>query len=152
MATSDETATDAATIEPTAIDITSRMGVIDEKDCIELMSHTPIGRIAFMVADHPMVVPVNFAWHEDTIVFRTLEGQKLDAAAEGQTVCFEIDNWDRDQRSGWSIAVIGKAREVTNFAEREQLENIGLIPWAKEKWRPMWVRIEPTSISGRVLR
>jgi nitroimidazol reductase NimA-like FMN-containing flavoprotein (pyridoxamine 5'-phosphate oxidase superfamily) len=139
-------------IEPTAIDITSRMGVIDDDQCIELMSSTPIGRIAFTVDGHPMVVPVNFKWHDDTIVFRTLEGQKLDAAAEGQTVCFEIDHWDAGDQTGWSIAVIGKAREVTNFAEREQLESIGLIPWAKEKWRPVWVRIEPESIAGRVLR
>jgi len=139
-------------IEPTAIDITSRMGVIDDDQCIELMSSTPIGRIAFTVDGHPMVVPVNFKWHEDTIVFRTLEGQKLDAAAEGQTVCFEIDHWDAGDETGWSIVVVGQAREVTNFAEREQLESIGLIPWAKEKWRPMWVRIEPESIAGRVLR
>lgn len=139
-------------IEPTAIDINSGMGVIDEADCIELLSSTPIGRIAYAVDDHPMVAPVNFAWHEDTIVFRTLEGQKLDAAAEGQTVCFEVDDWDRERRSGWSVVIVGRAREVTNFAEREQLENIGLVPWSKEKWRPMWVRIEPDAISGRILR
>ena len=140
------------TIEPTAIDITSRMGVIDEADCIELMSSTPIGRIGFTVDGHPMVVPVNFAWHDDGIVFRTLEGQKLDAAAEGQTVCFQIDSWSREDRSGWSIVVVGRAREVTNFAEREELEGIGLVPWTRERWRPMWVRIEPDTISGRLLR
>ena len=140
------------TIEPTAIDITTGMGVIDEADCVELMASTPIGRIAFTVDDHPMVVPVNFAWYEESIVFRTLEGQKLDAAAEGQRVCFEIDHWDAGGRSGWSIVIVGRAREVTNFAEREQLEEIGLIPWAKDKWRPTWVRIEPESLSGRVLR
>ena len=146
MSSSDET------IEPTAIDNGSRMGVIDDDRCIELMASTPIGRIAFTVDGHPMVVPVNFKWYEDSIVFRTLEGQKLDAAAEGQTVCFEIDHWDPRDESGWSIAIVGKAREVTNFAEREELENIGLIPWAKEKWRPTWVRIDPVSIDGRVLR
>lgn len=146
MSSSDET------IEPTAIDITSRMGVIDDERCVELMSSTPIGRIAFTVDGHPMVVPVNFKWHEGGIVFRTLEGQKLDAATEGQTVCFEVDHWDATDESGWSIAIIGKAREVTNFAEREQLEDIGLIPWAKEKWRPTWVRIEADRVDGRVLR
>ena len=128
------------------------MGVIAEETCIELMASTPVGRIAYTVQGHPMVVPVNFAWHEDSVVFRTLAGEKLEAAAEGQRVCFQIDHWEGDRRSGWSVAVVGPAREVTNFAEREQLENIGLVPWGKEKWRQAWVRIEPESISGRVLR
>ena len=139
-------------IEPSAIDPNNEMGVLDRPTCLELLASTPIGRIAYTTDQHPMVVPVNFAWHEDTIVFRTLEGKKLDAAAEGQRVCFEIDHWNPEDRSGWSVAVIGPAREVTNFAEREQLENIGLVPWAKDKWRPAWIRIQPQDITGRMLR
>ena len=144
-----------ASEEPTdvvAIDIVSRMGVIDEAQCVELMQSTPIGRVAFVTrTDEVLALPVNFSWHEDSIVFRTLEGQKLAAAVEGKSVCFEVDQWNSEDRSGWSVVVQGKAREVTNWAEIEQLEGIGLVPWAREKWRRMWVRIEPTNISGRVL-
>ena len=135
-----------------AIDIVSRMGVIERDKCIELMESTPIGRVAFVTStDEVLALPVNFKWHEDSIVFRTLEGQKLAAAVGGKPVCFEVDQWNAEDRSGWSVVVQGKAREVTNWAEIEQLEGIGLVPWAKEKWRRMWVRIEPTNISGRVL-
>lgn len=139
-------------IEPSAIDAESGMGVIADDTCQELLASTPIGRIAFTVDGHPMVVPVNYAWFEDSVVFRTLEGQKLEAASQGQQVCFEIDQWDPADRTGWSVAVVGSAREVTDFAEREQLENVGLVPWAKAKWRQSWIRIEPTTITGRVLR
>lgn len=142
----------AEPIEPSAIDAASGMGVIAESICVELLETTPIGRIAFTVDGHPMVVPVNFAWFEDSVVFRTLEGQKLEAAAQGQQVCFQIDQWSSADRSGWSVAVVGLAREVTDFAEREQLENVGLVPWSKAKWRQSWIRIEPETISGRVLR
>jgi hypothetical protein len=45
--------------------------------------------------------------------------------------------------------VTGVAREVTNWAEQEQLENVGLVPWARDQWRKMWVRIEPSEITGR---
>jgi hypothetical protein len=138
-------------IAPTATDITTGLGVIDEPRAIELLESTPIGRIGFVVDGHPLVLPVNFKWHEGTVVFRTLEGMKLDAAAKGQAVCFEVDRWDAAKRSGWSVVVIGTAREVTNWAEREQLENIGLVPWATGKGRPIWVRIDPEEISGRVL-
>lgn len=139
-------------IEPSAIDAESGMGVIADDLCLELLDETPIGRIAFTVDDHPMVVPVNYAWFEDTVVFRTLQGQKLEAAAQGQRVCFQIDQWSSADRSGWSVAVVGQAREVTDFAEREQLENVGVVPWTKAKWRQSWIRIEPETISGRVLR
>ncbi len=138
--------------EPIAIDITSKMGVIDDDECIRLMETTPIGRVAFMVDDEILALPVNFRWHEGTVVFRTLDGLKLSAAANHQNVCFEVDQWDAGSRSGWSVVVQGVAREVDNWAEEAQLDQLGLIPWAKAEWRPMWVRIEPTSMSGRVLR
>ncbi|MFW2381103.1 MAG: pyridoxamine 5'-phosphate oxidase family protein [Acidimicrobiales bacterium] len=139
-------------IEPEAIDLVSRMGVIDEARCMELVQSTPIGRVGFMSEGAPLVLPVNFAVDEGTIVFRSLEGHKLAAAAANQTVCFEVDQWDAKSKSGWSVVLQGTAREVTDWAEREQLENIGLTPWAKEQWRPLWVRIEPSEVSGRVLR
>lgn len=138
-------------IEPEAIDLVSRMGVIDADRCMELIESTPVGRIGFISDGAPLVLPVNFAVDDETIVFRSLEGQKLAAAAEGQAVCFEVDQWDAETRSGWSVVLRGTAREVTNWAEREQLEAIGLVPWAKDAWRRIWVRIEPSEISGRML-
>ena len=138
--------------EPIAIDIVSKMGVIDDDECIRLMESTPIGRIAFMVDDEILALPVNFRLHDGGIVFRTLEGLKLAAAANNQKVCFEVDQWDAGSRSGWSVVVQGVAREVENWAEEAQLDDLGLIPWARAEWRPVWVRIEPTSMSGRVLR
>lgn len=143
-------------IEPEAIDLISRMGVIEDATCMQLIRSTPVGRIGFTSDGGPLVLPVNFAVDGDgeneTVVFRSLEGQKLAAAAEGQTVCFEVDDWDAETRSGWSVVIRGTAREVTDWAEREQLENIGLVPWAKEEWRRMWIRIEPSEMTGRVLR
>lgn len=138
--------------EPVAIDITSKMGVIDEQECIELIESTPIGRVAFVADDEILALPVNFKWHDGGVVFRTLDGHKLAAAADQQKVCFEVDRWDEQSHSGWSVIVQGQAREVTNWAEEAQLDQIGLVPWAKAEWRPIWVRIEAEHISGRVLR
>ncbi len=138
--------------EHVAIDLTSKMGVLDDATCVQLLESTPIGRIGFSTGGELLVLPVNFKWYENSVVFRTLEGQKLAAAAEHQHVCFEVDEWDARKRTGWSVVVQGVAREVTNWAEDARLDEIGLVPWAKEEWRPIWVRIEPTMISGRVLR
>ena len=138
--------------EYVAIDVTSKMGVLDDAACVELLESTPIGRIGFATEGELLVLPVNFRWYEHSVVFRTLEGHKLAAAAEQQHVCFEIDHWDADKRAGWSVVVQGVAHEVTHWAEEARLDDLGLIPWARAEWRPIWVRIEPTMISGRVLR
>ncbi len=138
--------------EEASFDITTRLGVLDQEQCVELLESVPIGRIGFWADGGPLVLPVNFAWYEDTVVFRTLDGLKLAAAGDGQTVCFEVDEWDGDDRNGWSVVVRGVAREVRDWEEMETLETIRLVPWAREPWRPVFIRIEPIEISGRVLR
>ena len=138
--------------EHMAIDVNSKMGIVEEEMCIKLIESTPIGRVGFMAGDELLVLPVNFKWHEDSIVFRTLEGQKLAAPAENQHVCFEVDEWDAARRTGWSVVVQGVAREVTNWASVGANSRRLASPWSKAEWKPIWVRIEPTMISGRVLR
>ncbi len=135
--------------KPEATDPDRQAGVIDDARCLELVHATPVGRIGFMSEGVPLVLPVNHAVVDGTIVFRTVEGQKLAAAAANQPVCFEVDQWDAEHRTGWSVVLQGRAREVTNWAEQEQLEGIGLTPWVTDEWRRMWVRIEPTLLTGR---
>jgi nitroimidazol reductase NimA-like FMN-containing flavoprotein (pyridoxamine 5'-phosphate oxidase superfamily) len=138
--------------DPVAIDLLNRTGILDRSTCIELVKSTPIGRIGFWADEAPLVLPVNFAWFDGSIVFRTLVGQKLAAAAQGQTVCFEVDDWNADDRTGWSVVIRGTSTEVDDWAELEQLEHLGVVPWAKETWRPLWIRIAADEITGRSLR
>jgi len=127
----------------------AQTGSVHDPEAIHLLESTPIGRLGFMADDGPIVLPVNFRWVDNAAVFRTLEGHMLASAADGRDVCFEVDEWDPQEKSGWSVIVRGTANEVTNWAEREQLEGIGLVPWAKEHWRPVWVRVDATDISLR---
>ncbi|MEQ8719214.1 MAG: pyridoxamine 5'-phosphate oxidase family protein [Acidimicrobiales bacterium] len=123
--------------------------VLDEAECHALLDATPIGRVAFVADDRPVALPVNYRWHDGTVVFRSREGQKLHAAASGQHVCFEIDGWDTRQRTGWSVLVGGVANEVTSWAETEELEQLDLVPWSKGEWSERWVRITVEELSGR---
>lgn len=131
---------------------TDGLNHLDLEECVKRIKSTPIGRIATCSDSGPLVLPVNFAWFEDGIVFRTLRGQKLAAAQDNEVVCFEVDHWDAKNRFGWSVVVRGVASEVTDWAEKEQLENIDLIPWTTEEWRRMWVRVEPSVVTGRELK
>ncbi len=126
--------------------------ILDRAECIELIAATPIGRIGFISYRQPVVLPVNYRWFDSSIVFRTLEGDKLHAAAMNQPVAFEIDEWDATTNRGWSVVVKGLAHEVTNWAEAEQLEQLGLVPWSSDVWRQKWVRVVPDEISGRRVR
>jgi len=119
---------------------------------IELMTSIPIGRVVFIDDDqYPIASPVNYRWVDDSIVFRTLEGQKLHAIALQRPVSFEVDRWDDTTHTGASVIVKGQAVHVTNWAEKEQLEQLGLTPWAPHPWRQIWVRIIPEEITGRQL-
>ncbi len=125
------------------------ISVLDTDDCVALLRSTPVGRIAFVHDDRLTVLPVTFAWSDDAIVFRTLDGEKLQAADQFQDVAFEVDEWDVRSHTGWSVLVRGVAEHIEDWAEIEQLEQTELVPWAREEWRRMWVKVVPGEITGR---
>lgn len=130
---------------------TDRQGleVLGYDACAQLLDEQAIGRVAFVHEGEPVVIPVNYAWHRKTIVFRTATGAKLDAAIVGRVAAFEIDGWDEVYHRGWSVLVRGWIEEVTDDAEVAELEALPLRPWAQSIERPYWVRLIPDEISGR---
>ena len=117
--------------------------------CLRLLATVPVGRVSFLVDGEIVVLPVNFIMDGQDPVFRTTYGSKL-AAAEGQeVVAFEADSYDKQSRSGWSVLVNGRARTVEDDAEIRRLDGLGLDPWPTAVARPFWIRIRPTSVSGR---
>lgn len=121
------------------------------EDCVAMLSSSTIGRIVFVDGEQPLALPVNYAWFEGSVVFRTGEGQKLHAATVGQTVAFEVDSIDEAAHTGWSVILKGTAREVSDWAEQEQLEQLAVRPWQRQPWRRGWVRIDPIEVTGRKL-
>ena len=126
--------------------------VMTPEECDELLSSTPIGRVVFVDDGQPIALPVNFRWFEKTVIFRTLEGQKLRAAVLEAPVGFEVDEWDPDTHAGSSVLIKGRASEVTEWADKERLEDLGVVPWAEQPWKQCWVRITPDEVTGRRLR
>lgn len=124
--------------------------VLTVVECMRLLSsHVPrVGRIGFVADDKPVILPVNFNFHDGTIVFRTDPGAKLAAAAHGQQVAFEVDAIDVSWREGWSVLVQGRAEEVLDPEELERLEGLPLRPWGPGA-KASYVRIMSTEISGR---
>jgi hypothetical protein len=121
--------------------------ILDEDECLRLLGTVPIGRVAISSGALPAVFPVNFELFGRSIVFRTGQGTKLDAAVRSAVIAFEADQFDALYHTGWSVLAVGPARDVT--------ENLDLIagdarvrPWAGGE-RRHYVTVEAELLSGR---
>lgn len=124
------------------------MARLTPAECRRLIAPGGIGRIAFGAADGPVVLPVNFAFFQETLVIRTAEGTVIDGHADGP-VALEVDHLDEALRQGWSVLVRGQAHRVLHPAELRRLqEDAAVWPWAGGD-REVYVRIIPGKISGR---
>jgi nitroimidazol reductase NimA-like FMN-containing flavoprotein (pyridoxamine 5'-phosphate oxidase superfamily) len=116
--------------------------------CWELLAGCPVGRLGIVTDNRPEVFPVNFAVDDRSIVFRTEPGTKLGAFAHNPSVCFEVDEIDVADRTGWSVLVKGVAGEITDAAERRRAEQLYLEFWARGQ-KTHWVRVVADEITGR---
>ncbi len=119
------------------------------EDCLRLLASVPVGRVGFNSDGEVVILPVNHVVDGQDIVFRTARGSKL-SAAEGQNlVAFEADHYDQRAQSGWSVLVTGHAEMVYEDVEIQRLGRLGLRSWAAAADHPFWIRIRPTSVTGR---
>jgi hydrogenase maturation protease len=117
--------------------------------CLQLLATVPVGRVSFFADGEIVVLPVNHVMDGPNPVFRTASGSKL-SAAEGQNlVAFEVDAYDERTRSGWSVLVNGRVEVIYEEAEIQRLTQLELHPWVTAVDRPFWIRIRPSSVSGR---
>ena len=117
-------------------------------ECVALLARCPVGRVGVYLAGHqPVIFPVNFAFDDHNIVFRTNESSTLHRARE-HTVAFEIDGIDRVYHLGWSVLVVGTLQQVTDASEIVALAGLPLGQWMPGP-RTCWMRIRPDAITGR---
>ena len=117
-------------------------------DMFRLLGTVPIGRIGFMADDEVAVLPVRFLVDGQDVVFRTYVGSKLSNIEVGRYVCFEVDSYDADKQTGWSVVARGLA-EKESEAACARLDAPGTDSWGGPAQDRVWMRIRPTSITGR---
>ena len=86
-------------------DTKPRIELLNRDRCLELLREDEIGRLAVLADGGPLILPVNYRMDGESIVFRTDPGLKLDQGVRSHA-CFEIDHFDRDNRSGWSVIAV----------------------------------------------
>lgn len=123
------------------------IAVLDEATCWQLLAGEEVGRLAVAVAHQPDIYPVNFAVVDSTIVFRTAEGTKLLALVIGPEVAFEVDGFDAEAGTAWSVVVKGHAEEVALYDELDDAA-FPVFPWSATP-KGHVVRVIAEEVSGR---
>jgi nitroimidazol reductase NimA-like FMN-containing flavoprotein (pyridoxamine 5'-phosphate oxidase superfamily) len=119
-------------------------------ECRALLARGGVGRVVFYDARGPVALPVNYQMSGDDIVFRTASTSSVRAAFYSERVSFEVDHIDDAMREGWSVLATGHPRQV-HADELPELQQLGIEPWAGDE-RPVYMRIEPGTVSGRRIR
>ncbi|HET8601484.1 MAG TPA: pyridoxamine 5'-phosphate oxidase family protein [Segeticoccus sp.] len=125
------------------------LGILDREECLRRIGEVAVGRLGFLREGDLTILPVNHVLHGEDVTFRTTWGSKLQLAANGERVAFEVDNFHLDTESGWSVLVRGRTSIIEDPALREELEQEALESWLPPSANSFWVRVHPEDISGR---
>jgi len=120
---------------------------IPTRECFGLLGSVSLGRIAWVHADAPRILPVNHRIINDQVVIRTSVGSELATQAVGSLVAFEVDNVDFVRLTGWSVVVNGVCRAIDEGRVRD-LAVDSLTSWV-EGAKAQVLTIESTSVTGR---
>lgn len=121
---------------------------LPESECWALLASTPVGRVGVLVDSAPEIYPVNHIVDGASILFRTDPGNKLRGLERSPAICCEVDGFDPDARTGWSVLVKGRAVELTADDELERAAGLPLQFWALGE-KAHWIRVSPFEVTGR---
>src|SRR4051795_10485480 len=95
--------------------------ILTEGECRRLLTQAKVGRVVIATGGIAVVFPVNYGMVGGDIVFFTGEGTKLTAADHQTMVTFEVDAFNGDEASGWSVLAVGTA-ELAGAGLRSRAE------------------------------
>lgn len=121
------------------------------EECLELLSGGVIGRVALATPVGPRIVPVNYAVHDQAIIFRTAPYSELGTYGWNTELAFEVDHIDYEHHQGWSVVALGRAELVEDPDElREIREGWDPRPWAGGQ-RNLYMKLTWRDLTGRRL-
>jgi nitroimidazol reductase NimA-like FMN-containing flavoprotein (pyridoxamine 5'-phosphate oxidase superfamily) len=126
----------------------SHLREIDRAECLELLANQRVGRVAYCDDLGPVVLPVNYALDQETVLIQISPHSTLARNLRSARASFQIDEFDYYNQSGWSVLVRGDATYVDEAdlpADDDRPHT-----WAEGE-RTLHVRITPHDISGRRL-
>ena len=124
---------------------------LSEAECKDLLAQHTAGRVGFMAPDGPQILPVTYQFRNGSVIFRTSPVGVLSVLVRRTSVAFEIDGIDEQNKSGWSVLVLGFAEAMAHNYLLASAWETGPVPWA-DGIRNLFIEIKPRKISGRAVR
>lgn len=124
---------------------------LSEAECKEILAQHTAGRVGFVAPDGPQILPVTYQYRNGSVVFRTSPVGVLSGLVRRTSVAFEIDGIDEQDKSGWSVLVLGFAEAMAHNYLLASAWETGPVPWA-DGIRNLFIEIKPRKISGRAVR
>jgi nitroimidazol reductase NimA-like FMN-containing flavoprotein (pyridoxamine 5'-phosphate oxidase superfamily) len=120
------------------------------EECYRRLNRHGVGRIGVEAVGGPDILPVNYRLDQSSVIIRTSPYGPL-SEISGKAVAFEVDDFDADTKSGWSVLLKGSVRAV-EADELAELRSSG----SPEPWpggvRNLYLRLSPHHVTGRELR
>ena len=130
--------------------MTETLETLSEEECFALLATSNFGRIAVIVDDYPVVLPVNYRLAEfDDESWIALRPRPGNVIARATKIGFEVDGADPVRRCGWSVTIRGTLHHV-DVSFEELRDRLDPHPWLVEE-RDAWLVIEPLLVTGRRL-
>jgi nitroimidazol reductase NimA-like FMN-containing flavoprotein (pyridoxamine 5'-phosphate oxidase superfamily) len=130
---------------------TDRRGlrVLTFDECLTRLARLSVGRVAFAADGDVTILPVTYLLDGPSVSFLTTWGSKLQVAADGGRMAFEVDESDAGARTGWSVLVQGSAAIVDDADHVRDLEERLPELWVPTNTPAFWVHLRADSVSGR---
>lgn len=126
--------------------------VLGINECWDRLRSTTIGCLAVIVGDgadlRPEIFPVNYAVDHASVVFRSGEGTKVEAIHDHPQVAFEVDGFDPETGTAWSVVVKGTAKPINRTDELLDTISLDVTPWQAGR-KNRFVRIHTEEVTGR---
>ena len=113
-----------------------------------LLREADVGRLAVSIGDHVDIFPINHVVDGETVVFKTLDGTKLQRRGPRRAGRVQVDDYDPWTGDAWSVVVKGRAVEIDSEEAIRRVETLPLFAW----WAlpdARWVQIRAHDVSGR---
>lgn len=124
---------------------------LDRDECLRLLQSGVIGRVAVTTPSGPHIVPVNYSVVNDLLVFRTTPYSILGTYGRDTQLAFEVDHFDYEYHTGWSVLARGRGDAITDSRELDQITS----SWPPRPWaagqRNLYVGLRWSELTGRRL-
>jgi uncharacterized protein len=95
---------------------------LTERECIDFLQRSSLGRLASSEDNQPYVVPVRFAFESNAVYVLSTLGQKIEWMRNNPKVCFAVDEIKTE--SDWtSVLSFGNYQELTSPRYNDEREH-----------------------------